>query len=506
MEFSALPLLLFKLFDRFTALAVFCTVFCLVFDFMKRRKTCGNYPPGPRGLPFVGNILQVDLSNPHLSFAKLWKKYGDVVSLEFGWTNLVVLSGYKTLKEALVKKSEDFADRPSFPIYEKFFRQHGEGIVFAKYGDWWKQQRKFSLLTLKNFGLRKKSLELQIVEEAEFLIQGFESEQGRPFDPHFHLTYATSNIICSIVFGERFEYNDKKFRRYLHILEESFVLEGGFWGQLMNAFPFLCYLPGPQNKLFQNQDKISQFLQEIIMSHKETWDPNCTRDFIDAFLTQQEKTKNDPNTSFLEGKMIGAVAGLFSAGTETTSTTLSWGLLFMVLHPDVQSRVHEEIDRVIGKGRRPRLEDREEMPFTNAVIHETQRLGNVGPISLPHETYRDTTVMGYTIQKGTMIIPNISSALFDEDIWLTPHQFNPGHFLDSDGKFVRPEAFIPFSAGHRACLGEQLAKTELFIFFTSMLQRFTLFLPENEPRPSYKEARFGITLCPLPYRLCVKAR
>ncbi|XP_062887515.1 cytochrome P450 2D20-like isoform X2 [Mobula hypostoma] len=447
MDILAFPQLLLNLFDRFTVLAMFCTVFCLVFDFMKRRKTCGNYPPGPRGFPFVGNILQVDLSNPHLSFAKLWKKYGDVVSLEFGWTNLVVLSGYKTLKEALVKKSEDFADRPNFPIYEKFFEQHGEGIVFAKYGDWWKQQRKFSLLNLKNFGLGKKSLELQIVEEAEFLIEGFESEQGRPFDPHFHLTYATSSIICSIVLGKRFDYSDEKFLRLLHMLEESFVLEGGFWGQ----------------------------------------------------------AKNDPNTSFVETKMIMTVASLFAAGTETTSTTLSWGLLFMVLHPDVQSRVHEEIDRVIGKGRRPRLEDREKMPFTNAVIHETQRLGNILPISLPHQTYRDTTVMGYTIPKGTIIIPNISSALLDEDIWLTPHQFNPGHFLDSNGKFVKPEAFIPFSAGHRVCLGEQLAKTKLFIFFTSMLQRFTLFVPENEARPSYKEARFGITLRPLPYRLCVKA-
>ncbi|XP_062887151.1 cytochrome P450 2J2-like [Mobula hypostoma] len=251
---------------------------------------------------------------------------------------------------------------------------------------------------------------------------------------------------------------------------------------------------------------MAQFLQEIITSHKESWDPNYTRDFIDAFLTQQEKMRNTPNTSFLEDKMITSLLGLFAAGTETTSTTINWGLLFMVLHPDVQSRVHEEIDRVIGKGRRPRLEDREEMPFTNAVIHETQRLGNIVPISLPHEAYRDTTVMGYTIPKGTMIIPNISSALLDEDIWLTPHQFNPGHFLDSDGKFVKPEAFIPFSAGHRVCLGEQLAKTELFIFFTSILQRFTLFLPENEARPSYKEAQFGITLCPLPYRLRAKAR
>ncbi|XP_078278394.1 cytochrome P450 2D26-like [Rhinoraja longicauda] len=108
---------------------------------------------------------------------KLRKQYGDVMSLDFGWTNVVVLSGYKAMKEALVKKSEDFADRPVLPIYEKIFKRFGEGIVLAKYGDWWKAQRKFALLTLKNFGLGKKSLELRIVEEAGFLNQAFEGEQ-----------------------------------------------------------------------------------------------------------------------------------------------------------------------------------------------------------------------------------------------------------------------------------------------------------------------------------------
>ncbi|XP_078278406.1 cytochrome P450 2D20-like isoform X2 [Rhinoraja longicauda] len=448
MELWALPEVMLRVFGVFPVLAVFCTVFALAFDLMKRRKKCGNYPPGPRALPFLGNLLQVDLHNPHLSFAKLRKQYGDVMSLDFGWTNVVVLSGYKALKEALVKKSEDFADRPELPVYEKIFKRFGEGIVFAKYGPWWKAQRKFALLTLKIFGLGKKSLELRIVEEAGFLNQAFEGEQGSPFDPRIPLTYANSNIICSIIFGDRFEYHDEWFLGFLHILEESFVLEGGFWGQ----------------------------------------------------------TKHIPNTSFLESNLVGTLWSLFGAGTETTSTTLNWALLFMVLHPDVQSQVHEEIDRIIGNGRKPKLEDREEMPFTNAVIHETQRLGNIVPISLPHETYRDTEVMGYTIPKGTTIFPNITSALYDEDVWLTPREFNPGHFLNSDRMFVKPEAFIPFSAGHRVCLGEQLAKTELFIFFTSLLQHFTFFLPENEPRPNFREAKYGITLCPHPYRLCAKTR
>ncbi|XP_078278069.1 cytochrome P450 2D3-like [Rhinoraja longicauda] len=390
MELWALPEVVLRVFGVFPVLAVFCTVFALAFDLMKRRKKCGNYPPGPRALPFLGNLLQVDLNNPHLSFAKVQLK---------------------------------------------------ASIVFAKYGDWWKGQRRFALSTLKNFGLGKKSLELRIAEEAGFLSQAFEGEQDCPFDPHFHLTYATANIICSIIFGERFEYRDEKFLTFLHMLEESFILEGGFWGQLMNTFPFVQYLPGPQNKIHENHDKAIRFLEERITRHKESWDPDNPRDFIDAFFTQREKMKHSPNTSFPESNMKGTLFSLFAAGTETTSTTLNWALLFMVLHPD-----------------------------------------------------------------GTTIFPNITSALYDEDVWLTPREFNPGHFLNSDGMFVKPEAFIPFSAGHRVCLGEQLAKKELFIFFTSLLQHFTFFLPENEPRPNFREAKYGITLCSPPYRLCVKTR
>ncbi|XP_038669652.1 cytochrome P450 2J6-like [Scyliorhinus canicula] len=506
MELSASPGFLFTVFDRFTVLAVFFTVFALALDYMKRRKKCQNYPPGPRGLPFIGNIHQVDLNNPHLSFAKLWKKYGNVVSVQFGWSNNVILNGYETIKEALVKKSEDFADRPDLAIYKDFTRHIGEGIIFARYGQWWKEQRKFSLLTLRNFGLGKKSLEMRIMEEAGFLNKEFEDEKGRPFDPHFIIACATSNIICSIVFGKRFEYQDQTFLGFLKRLQESFELEGAFWGQLLNTFPFIRHFPGPHNKIFENQKKSTLFVQEIVTEHKKSWDPNEPRDLIDAFLAEQEKKKNVPGTSFLANSLLGTVLDLFVAGTETTSTTLRWGLLYMMLHPDVQSKVHEEIDRVIGKERKPTLEDRDEMPYTNAVIHETQRLGNIVPISLPHQTYRDTEVMGYTIPKGTTVIPNLTSAMFDENIWSTPHQFNPGHFLNPEGKFVKQEAFIPFSAGRRVCLGEQLAKAELFLFFTSMFQQFTFHLPENEPTPSYTDGKYGITLSPLPYRLCAKLR
>ncbi|XP_042201971.1 cytochrome P450 2D15-like [Callorhinchus milii] len=506
MEFLTVLQFLIPGFDRVTLLAVFCTVFALVFDFMKRRQKCINYPPGPWTLPFIGSVFHVSNDNPYTSFEKLRGKYGNTFSLQFGWTDVVVLNGYETIKDGLVKKSEDTSDRPNIPVFQKYLCAFGQGIVLAKYGQWWRDHRRFALSTLKNFGLGKKSLELRIVEEASFLNNELEAEIGHPFDPHLRINNAASNVICSLMFGDRFDYQDKKFLQLLEIIEESMVLEAGFWAKLVNMFPFIHGLPGPHRRIPEIQKKVAEFLQEIIAEHKEVWDPNEPRDFIDAFLVECEKMKASPNTSFTEKSLVYTSLDLFVAGTETTSTTLHWGLLFMVLFPDIQKKVQEEIDRVIGTERKPALGDQGTMAFTNAVIHETQRFGSIVPNSVPHETSRDTEIMGFSIPKGTMVIPNLSSALYDPKFWAKPHEFNPGHFLDDSGRLVKPEAFIPFSAGPRVCLGEQMAKMELFLFFTSLLQRFIFFLPENEPKPSYTRTKCGITRSPMPFQLCVRLR
>ncbi|CAJ0941576.1 unnamed protein product, partial [Ranitomeya imitator] len=140
-------------------------------------------------------------------------------------------------------------------------------------------------------------------------------------------------------------------------------------------------------------------------------------------------------------------------------------------------KVQEEIKTHIKLGQLPTVEDRKKMPYTDAVIHEIQRFGNIVPLNLSHSTPTDVYLRGYLIPKGTEVIPFLTSVLYDKTQWKTPYDFNPNHFLDENGKFVRPDAFMAFSAGKRACAGEGLAKMELFLFFTGLLQAFTFYPP-----------------------------
>ncbi|NXX29286.1 CP2DG protein, partial [Nicator chloris] len=150
-------------------------------------------------------------------------------------------------------------------------------------------------------------------------------------------------------------------------------------------------------------------------------------------------------------------------------------------------------------------EDRKKLPYTNAVIHEIQRHSNILLIALPRMSVKDTELLGYRIPKNTIVLANIDSVLADPGKWETPDQFNPGHFLDKNGNFVNREAFLPFAIGHRVCIGELLARMELFIVFSTLLQAFTFTLPEGVKEVNTKFV-FASTKKPSPYQLCAIPR
>lgn len=469
---SAFPL------DAATLLILGALSLLLLLYFRRGCKCHGalNLPPGPPCLPIIGHLHLLDLKKPHESLMELSEKYGPIFSIKLGTMKAVVLTGYETVKDALVNHPDEFGGRGRIPIFDVTAKGHG--IVFG-HGESWKQMRRFTMSTLRDFGMGKKSIEDKIIEETHFLVKMFESYEGQEFNPTLKLNIAVANIICAIVFGDRFDYDDERFISLVKRVNENMHLGGSPIVQLYNAFPILGFFPGPHKKMLQNARLITGFIKNIMNENDQKLDANDPRSFIDAFLLKQHQESGNPNTYFHENNLLFTALDLFVAGMETTSTTLRWAMLLMMKYPYIQEKVHEEIISIIGSERSPRAEDRTNLPYTNAVIHEIQRFGNIVPMNLLHSTTADVNFKGYFIPKDTPVIPLLTSVLFDKTQWENPRAFNPSNFLDADGKFVKRDAFAPFSMGRRACAGEILARVELFLFFTILIQKFRFQVPPN---------------------------
>ncbi|XP_047450143.1 cytochrome P450 2F3-like [Mugil cephalus] len=448
-------------------------------------KTSGKYklPPGPPALPLIGNLPQIDKNTPFKDLVKFSKAYGPVVTVYLGWQRTVVLVGYDAVKEALVDQADDFTGRGPLPFLMKATKGYGLGI---SNGDRWRQLRRFTLTTLRDFGMGRKGMEEWIQEESKHLTARVHESKGTSFDPTFLLSRTVSNVICCLVFGERFNYEDKQFLRLLNIISETLKFGSSPIGQMYNIFPWLMeHLPGRQHTAFAHMEEVRDFIKKKIQEHRETLDPSSPRDYIDCFLIRMKQEEDIPTTEFHYENLVSTVLNLFLAGTESTSSTIRYALSVLIKYPSIQEKMQQEIDTVIGQERCPNMEDRKSLPFTDAVIHEVQRFLDIVPFSVPHYALHDVSFRGYTIPKDTVIIPLLHSVLKEEKQWETPWSFNPKHFLDQNGNFKKNPAFLPFSAGKRACVGESLARMELFIFLVSLLQRFTF---------SYTEGPDGIDL------------
>uniref|UniRef100_A0A665VHF5 Cytochrome P450 2K1-like n=1 Tax=Echeneis naucrates TaxID=173247 RepID=A0A665VHF5_ECHNA len=468
-------------------------------------KEKGKEPPGPRRLPVLGNLLQLDLKRPYQSLCELSKKYGSVYTVYFGSNKVVVLAGYQAVKEALVNYADEFGDRYISPIF--YDTAQGHGILFAN-GDSWKEMRRFTITTLRDFGMGKKMAEEKILEESLYLIQMLEKHKGKPLDTSCPLNYATSNIISSIVYGSRFEYDDPRFTNMVKRANETIRLTGSASIQLYNTFPRLVRWTKNRQLILKNAEMNLKDIKNLVTHLKQTLNLHSCRGLVDCFFLRKQKEEElcVVNSHFNEKNFIFTISNLFAAGTDTTAATLKWSLLLMAKYPRIQDQVQEELSRVIGD-RQVRVEDRKNMPYTDAVIHETQRFANIAPLAIPHKTARDVTFQGYFIKEGTIVFPLLCSVLTDQTQWQSPHTFNPSHFLDGEGKFIRSDAFMPFSAGRRVCLGESLAKMELFLFFTSLLQRFRFTPPPGVTEDELDlTAAVGFTLSPSPHKLCAVSR
>ncbi|XP_004427927.1 PREDICTED: cytochrome P450 2C19-like [Ceratotherium simum simum] len=479
---------------------VLCLSCLLLLSLWKQSSRKGKLPPGPTPLPVIGNILQLDVNDISKSLINLSKVYGPVFTLYLGLKPTVVLHGYEAVKEALIDLGEEFSGRGHFPIFERTSK--GKGIVFSN-GKRWKEIRRFCLMTLRNFGMGKRSIEARVQEEARCLVEELRKTNASPCNPTFILGCAPCNVICSIIFQNRFDYKDKNFLNLLELLNVNVKILSSPWVQVCNNFPaFIDYFPGSHNKLLKNVAYIRSYLLEKIKEQQKSLDINNPRDFIDCFLIKMEQEKHNQQSEFTIENLVTTTSDLFAAGTETMSTTLRYGLLLLIKHPEVTAKVQEEIDRVIGRHRIPCMQDKSHMPYMDAVVHEIQRYVDLLPTNLPHAVTHDTKFRNYLIPKGTTILTSLTSVLHDDKEFPNPGVFDPGHFLDKSGNFKKSDYFMPFSAGKRICAGEGLARMELFLFLTTILQKFTLKSVVDPKDIDTTPAANGFASVPPSYQLC----
>nr|XP_037865215.1 cytochrome P450 2C18 isoform X3 [Chlorocebus sabaeus] len=326
------------------------------------------------------------------------KVYGPVFTVYFGLKPIVVLHGYEAVKEALIDHGEKFSGRGSFPVAEKVNK--GLGILFSN-GKRWKEIRRFSLMTLRNFGMGKRSIEDRVQEEARCLVEELRKTNASPCDPTFILGCAPCNVICSVIFHNRFDYKDQRFLNLMEKFNENLRILSSPWIQVCNNFPALIdYLPGSHNKVVKNFAYVKSYVLERIKEHQESLDMDNPRDFIDCFLIKMEQEKHNLQSEFTVESLIATVTDMFGAGTETTSTTLRFGLLLLLKYPEVTAKVQEEIECVVGRNRSPCMQDRSHMPYTDAVVHEIQRYIDLIPTNLPHAVTCDVKFRNYLIPKG----------------------------------------------------------------------------------------------------------
>ncbi|XP_075208834.1 cytochrome P450 2C8-like [Anomaloglossus baeobatrachus] len=467
------------------AVSVFFIFFFLLF-FWRKQKKSQLLPPGPAPLPLLGTPKYVGDSAACKYFPELYRKYGPVFTIWKLTDPIVVVYGYEAVKDALLNQSEEFSGRPSSPAIDLY----SEGYSFPSIsGERFQQLRRFTITSLRNCGMGKKSMERCVFDESKNLIEAVRETSGKPFNPITPMSCAVGNIVSYILLGKDFHYKSPELEELITVTRKFVFDLHSPLQEIVNTFPVLLKIPFLREKILSESSAMKSFVKKYIEEHKRSLNPAAPRDFIDYFLLKIKEEENRSESNFNETSLILTIMAVLGAGNETTSRTLNFCLIIISNYPEVQAKVQQEIDEVTGSAHAPEMMDRAQMPYTNAVVHEIQRIMDLAPVAHPHAVTEETQFRGYTIPKGTAVIPFISSVLSDPTQWETPEDFNPGNFLDEKGQFQLKPAFMAFSAGKRICAGEGLARMEIFLLFSALLQKFTFTLPPGTERQDWNKLK-----------------
>lgn len=486
----------------------FLAIFSLVILFLSsnnKKNEPFHPPPGPKGLPLIGNLHQFDSSKPHVYFAELAKIYGPILSLRFGCVPVIVVQSAKLAEEVLKKQDLNFCSRPPMVGIRKL-SYNGLDIAFSPYGEYQIKIKKISVVHL--FSSKKVASFAPIrQEEVSRMIEkiSYLSSSSEIVDLSELLSSFARSTICRIAFGKRYVDDEDSSSRFHKLISEAEAMFTTlFFSDYFPGFGWLDKLTGQFSRLQQTFKNLDSFAQEIIDDHLDPNKPESEQeDIVDVLLQLMKQRSLELSLDHIKA----VLTIIFIAGTDSSSAMVVWAMTQLLKNPNSMKKVQHELRNAIQNEGCIKNNDLIELEYFKAVVKETFRLHPAAPLLVVRDTVRKSTIEGYDIQPKTLVYVNAWAIGRDPKSWKDPEQFYPERFLGSsiDIKGNNYE-LIPFGAGRRICPGMHLGVSNMEIALANLLYFFDWELPGDLKKEDIDTDTLpGITMHKK-YPLCLLAK
>ncbi|KAK3184529.1 hypothetical protein Dsin_031815 [Dipteronia sinensis] len=461
----------------------------------KTSKGKGRVPPGPKKLPIIGNLHQLTgVGLPHHAVTRLCEKFGPVMKLQLGEVVAVVISSPEAAKEVLKTNEISFAQRPEVYAVEIMSYDHSS-IVFSPYNNYWRQLRKISVLELLSTR-RVQSFRSIREEEVWDLVEFISASQESSINLSDRIFTMTSNVVSRAAFGKRC----KDQHDFTTLLGEIVRLAGGFnIADLYPSLTFLRTMSGIKPALQKIQKKIDKILGDLVTEHqlrrKETTNGDVNsddEDLLDTLLNYAQANNFDFQLTIDQIKAI--IMDIFSAGSETSATTIEWAMSELLKDPRAMEKAQAEVRQAFRGKSKIEEADIQKLDYLKSIVKEALRMHPAGPL-LPREARETCEIGGYTIPAKAKVLINVYAIGRDPKSWKDPESFRPERFEGSSVDF-RGNNFelLPFGGGRRICPGISFATLNIELGLAQLLYHFDWKLPNgNKLEDLDMTENFGIT-------------
>ncbi|KAK7395639.1 hypothetical protein VNO78_16203 [Psophocarpus tetragonolobus] len=456
----------------------------LLLFFIKNKKP-STFPPGPRGLPIIGNLHQFDSSTICVKLYELSKKHGPIFSLQLGSRPTIVISSPKLAKEIMKTHDLEFCGRPSL-IGSMKFSYNGLDMAFSPYRDYWRHTRKLSIihfLSLKRVLMFSSIRKQEVTQLVKKITQ--HGSSSKVTNLHELLMCLTSAIVCRTALGRRFEEEGVETSMFHGLLKEAQdLVASNFYTDYV---PFVGGVVDKISGLLGRLEKIFKvldgFYQNVIDEHLDPQRKMLSNeeDIIDVLL--QLKNHRSFSMDLTPDHIKPLMMNIILAGTDTIAAAVVWAMTALMKNERAMKKGQEEIRSMFGGKDFIEEEDIEKLPYLKAVIKETMRLYPPLPLLLHRETIKKCNIGGYEIPDKTLVYVNAWAVHRDPETWNEPEEFYPERFMDSKIDFRGYDfELIPFGTGRRICPGIHMGVITVEVVLANLLFSFDWEMPHGMKR------------------------